>query len=47
MTTTLQARAQRTAEREGALPPARLRQLLSYNPETGDIEWKVRLQPSP
>lgn len=42
MTTALQARAQRTAEREAALPPERLRELLTYDCETGDIKWKVR-----
>ena len=42
MTTTRQERTRRTAEREAALPPERLRELLSYNHETGDITWKVR-----
>ncbi|NBJ09328.1 HNH endonuclease [Microvirga arsenatis] len=42
MTTPLQARAQRTAEREAALPPERLRELLTYDPGTGDIRWAVR-----
>ena len=42
MTTTLQIRVKRTAEREAALPSERLRELLSYNPETGDIRWRVR-----